>query len=136
LHESGQLGGNAHVQLAQRPLPRFRQLEVFAAPILRIDLPHEAGIQSGVFGRAFLGRGEKKGLAAPKDALVTRGQLTGIYAVDANGLVHWRVLTLGKEIDNQVEVLSGLAEGDLVVLNPGAQELDGKKAAGIGEKRS
>jgi multidrug efflux pump subunit AcrA (membrane-fusion protein) len=105
----------------------------------RIDLPHEAGIQSGVFGRAFFVRGEKKGLVVPKEGVVRRGQLQGIYTVDASGLVHWRVLTLGKEIGNQVEVLSGLAEGDVVVLNPGVQELDGKKATGSasgGEKHS
>jgi len=105
----------------------------------RIDLPHEVGIESGVFGRAYFTRGEKKGLVVAKDGLVTRGQLKGIYTVDADGLVHWRVLTLGKEIGNQVEVLSGLSEGDVVVLNPGAQEIDGKKAAGAaesGEKHS
>ena len=27
------------------------------------------------------------------------------------------------------EVLSGLSDGDVVVLNPGTEELDGKKAA-------
>ena len=125
--------------LLEKPLAgKVAEIEAGADPSshtvkARIDLPHETGIQSGVFGRAFLGRGEKKGLVVPKDGLVTRGQLKGIYAVDANGLVHWRVLTLGKEIGNQVEVLSGLTEGDLVVLNPGAQELDGKKAAGTGD---
>jgi hypothetical protein len=39
-----------------------------------------------------------------------------------------------------VEVLSGVAAGDVVVLNPGAQALDGKKAAqggtGTQEKHS
>ena len=135
-------GSSARVQLDSllgKPLAgKVAEIEAGADPSshtvkARIDLPHETGIQSGVFGRAFLGHGEKKGLAVPKDGLVTRGQLKGIYAVDANGLVHWRVLTLGKEIGNQVEVLSGLAEGDLVVLNPGAQELDGKKAVETGD---
>ena len=75
----------------------------------------------------------------PIAALLNRGQLRGIYAVDDNGLVHWRVVTLGKPLGNQMEVLSGLAAGDAVVLNPGSQELDGKKTAlapAGGEKHS
>jgi len=95
----------------------------------RINLPHEAGMQSGVFGRAYFSHGDRKALVVAKGALVNRGQLSGIYVVDAGGVAHWRVLTLGKSVGNQLEVLSGLADGDVVVLNPEAQELDGKKIA-------
>jgi RND family efflux transporter MFP subunit len=95
----------------------------------RVDLPKEAGVQSGMFGRAFFAQGVKRALVLNGDALVHRGQLIGIYVVDDAGLVHWRVVTLGKPSGSQVEVLSGLSDGDVVVLNPGSQELDGKKAA-------
>ncbi len=97
----------------------------------RIDLPHDVKVESGVFGRAFFARGEKRAVVVPLDAVVTRGQLHGVYAVDANGLVHWRVVTLSRSSDGLVEVLSGVGPGDLIVLNPGAQELDGKKTAQI-----
>jgi multidrug efflux pump subunit AcrA (membrane-fusion protein) len=95
----------------------------------RVDLPKEAGVQSGMFGRAFFAQGVKRALVLNGDALVHRGQLIGIYVVDDAGLVHWRVVTLGKLSGSQVEVLSGLNDGDVVVLNPGSQQLDGKKAA-------
>ena len=65
----------------------------------------------------------------PTTALVDRGQLRGIYAVGDGGLLHWRVVTVGKNTADMFEVLSGLNDGDVVVLNPGTQELDGKKAA-------
>jgi len=94
----------------------------------RIDLPRDAKVESGVFGRALFPRGEKNALVVPMEVIVARGQLSGVYSVDANGLVHWRVVTLGQSVNGVVEVLSGLASGDVVVLNPGAQELDGKKA--------
>ncbi len=94
----------------------------------RIDLPKEARVQSGMFGRAFIPRGEKRALLVPVAALVNRGQLRGLYVVGDGGLVHWRVVTLGKPLGNQVEVLSGLTDGEAVVLNPGSQELDGKKS--------
>lgn len=105
----------------------------------RVDLPKESGVQSGMFGRAYFAQGEKQTLVLEAEALVSRGQLRGTYVVDDTGLIHWRVVTLGKQLGNQVEVLSGLAAGDAVVLNPGSQELDGKKAATAstgGEKHS
>jgi len=95
----------------------------------RIDLPHGTKIQSGVFGRAYFAHGEKQGVFVPLDVVVMRGQLRGIYVADASGLVHWRVVTVGQTWNGMVEVLSGLAPGDRVVLNPGTQELDGKKTA-------
>jgi multidrug efflux pump subunit AcrA (membrane-fusion protein) len=104
----------------------------------RIDLPKDIGVQSGMFGRAFFSQGEKRALMLPSDAIVARGQLHGINVVVEGSLLHWRVVTLGKAIGSQVEVLSGLNAGEAVVLNPGAQELDGKRAgapANSGEKR-
>ncbi len=95
----------------------------------RVDLPKESGVQSGMFGRAYFAQGEKQTLVLPTDSLVSRGQLRGIYIVDSAGLIHWRVVTLGKTTSKQVEVLSGLNEGEVVVLNPASQELDGKKAS-------
>ena len=138
----------ARVQLdgfAEKPLSgKVAEIEAGADPTshtlkARIDLPKEAGEQSGMFGRAFFPRGEKRALMIPVAALVNRGQLRGIYVVDDAGLVHWRVVTLGRPLGNQVEVLSGLSDGDAVVLNPGSQELDGKKtgvAPTAGEKHS
>ena len=103
----------------------------------RIDLPKDPGVQSGMFGRAFFMQGEKRALELPRAAVVNRGQLQGIYVVGEGNLLHWRVVTLGKAMGEQVEVLSGLSDGEVVVLNPGRQELDGRKAeapAGGGEK--
>jgi hypothetical protein len=68
-------------------------------------------------------------LLVPATALVDRGQLRGIYILGDGGLLHWRVVTVGRNTSDVFEVLSGLNDGGVVVLNPGTQELDGKKAA-------
>ena len=129
---------SARVQLdalEQKSLPgKVAEMEGGADPAshtlkARIDLPKEAGVQSGMFGRAFFQRGEKQALLVPATALVDRGQLRGIYVLGDGGLLHWRVVTVGKNTADVFEVLSGLNDGDVVVLNPGTQELDGKKAA-------
>jgi multidrug efflux pump subunit AcrA (membrane-fusion protein) len=131
-------GTPARVQLddlQQKSLSgRVAEMEAGADPAshtlkARIDLPKEAGVQSGTFGRAFFSHGEKQALLVPSTALVGRGQLRGIYVLGDGGLLHWRVVTVGRNTADVFEVLSGLNDGDVVVLNPGTQELDGKKAA-------
>ena len=128
----------ARVQLdalrAQSLAGKVSEIEAGADPTshtfkARVDLPKEAGIQSGMFGRAYFAQGEKQAIVLPAEAVVSRGQLRGIYVVDGTGLILWRVVTLGKNTGNHVEVLSGVNEGEVVVLNPGSQELDGKKIA-------
>lgn len=131
-------GSVARVQLdamAEKPIEgKVTEIEAGADPgshtlNARIDLPHDVKVESGVFGRAYFAHGEKKAVVIAQEVVVARGQLRGVYAVDANGLVHWRVVTLGQSANGLVEVLSGLTAGDSVVLNPGTQELDGKKTA-------
>ena len=91
-----------------------------------------------MFGRAFFLQGEKQALVLPREAVVSRGQLQGIYVVGEGNHLQWRVVSIGKAIQDQVEVLAGLNDGEAVVFNPDAQELDGKKAGApvnSGEKR-
>ena len=134
-------GSSARVQLDSSPekpiTGKVAEIEAGADPAshtakARIDLPKEPGVQSGMFGRAFFAQGVKHALLVPSNSLMERGQLRGIYIVEKDGLIHWRVLTLGKTLGDQVEVLSGLNDGDIVVLNPGTKELDGKKIASAG----
>lgn len=114
---------------------KIAEMEAGADPVshtvrARVELPAEATVKSGVFGRAYLAHGEKRALLLPKEAVVARGQLQGVYAVDANGMVQWRVVTLGRAREGKYEVLAGLGEGDVVVLSPASAELDGKRATG------
>jgi multidrug efflux pump subunit AcrA (membrane-fusion protein) len=133
-------GNAARVQLdtltGRSLVGKLAEIEAGADPAshtatARIDLAaKEPGVQSGVFGRAFFTQGETRALIVANDAVVTRGQLSGLYVVDATGVAHWRVVTLGRSRDSHCEVLSGLNQGDAVALNPGTQELDGKKISG------
>jgi len=94
---------------------------------VRLELPREAGVRSGLFGRAWFRRGERQALVIPPEAVVKRGQLRGVYVVGANQIVRLRLVTLGNEAAGKVEVLSGLGDGERIVANPGARELDGRK---------
>jgi membrane fusion protein, multidrug efflux system len=93
----------------------------------RIVLPKDSAIRSGLFGRAWFARGEKKAVTLPSAAVVHRGQLHGVYAVDAEGIARLRMVTLGRSIGERYEILSGIGEGERAVMNATNRELDGKK---------
>jgi len=54
-----------------------------------------------------------------------RGQLTGVYAIGEGGLVQLRLITLGKRYDSEVEVLSGLEPGEMIVADKAGLVTDG-----------
>ncbi len=97
--------------------------------LVKIGLPAEARLHSGLFGRARFSLGAREALYVPQAAVVTRGQLQGVYAVDANRTAQLRYVAVGKTSNNQIEILSGLADGETIVAAPGAQDLGGKQIA-------
>jgi len=97
--------------------------------LVKIELPADARLRSGLFGRAHFPRGTRSALLIPHAAIVERGQLRGIFVVDANQIVQLRYVTLGKVSGEQVEVLSGLQQGEKLIAAPGDRELGGKQIA-------
>jgi len=97
--------------------------------LVKIELPADARFRSGLFGRAYFPRGVRTALLIPQAAVVERGQLRGVFVIDANQIAQLRYLTLGKASGEQVEVLSGLLPGERLVAAPGDRELGGKQIA-------
>lgn len=97
--------------------------------IVKIELPSDARLRSGLFGRAHIARGERSALLVPQTAIVQRGQLQGVYVVDANRAVRLAYITLGSTAGQQVEVLSGIADGEKLIAAPGGRDLGGKQVA-------
>jgi RND family efflux transporter MFP subunit len=97
--------------------------------LVKVELPPDARLRSGLFGRARFPRGERSALLIPRTSLVERGQLQGIYVLDANQIAGLRYLALGRSAGEQIEVLSGLQDGEKLVVAPGGRELSGKRIA-------
>lgn len=95
--------------------------------LVKIDLGAVAGLRSGMFGRALISRVGKAALAVPESAVVTRGQLDLVFAVDDAGVARLRLVTVGRRQDGLVEVLSGLEAGERVVDAPGPEFRDGSR---------
>jgi RND family efflux transporter MFP subunit len=97
--------------------------------LVKVELPADARLRSGLFGRAQFPRSDRPAILVPQTSVVERGQLEGVYVLDANRIVGLRYVTLGMSIGEKVEVLSGLQDGDKVVAAPGDRELAGKRIA-------
>jgi len=89
--------------------------------IIKIDLrvPDSSTLfRSGLFGKARFNTGAKQVLTVPVQSVLERGQLTFVYVVDPAKIAHMRLIQTGKRYGDRVEILSGLSEGDPVVLEP------------------
>lgn len=95
--------------------------------LVKIQLPADAQLRSGLFGRAHFPRGERSSLLVPRDAVVDRGQLQGVYVLDQKQIASLRFVTLGKPFGEQVEVLSGLEGSETLIAAPGTVDFSGKR---------
>jgi RND family efflux transporter MFP subunit len=97
--------------------------------IVKIALA-DKGLKSGLFARVRIPRGERETLLVPKGAIVEKGQLTGLYAVDSQGLVTYRLVRTGKSYEDGIEILSGLNAGERIVTAGLEKAVDGGRIAG------
>jgi RND family efflux transporter MFP subunit len=95
--------------------------------LVKVELPSDPALRSGLFGRAQFTRGERTAVLIPRGAIVERGQLQGVYVLDLNRIAGLRYITVGKPSAQQVEVLAGLQAGEMLIADPGSRELSGKK---------
>ena len=93
--------------------------------LVKIDLPSQPGLRSGMFGRARF-RGEtRRALTVPASSILQRGQLTAVFVVDKDGRARFRPVTTGETVDGRVEVLAGVDPGETIVAGPPPDLQDG-----------
>jgi RND family efflux transporter MFP subunit len=95
--------------------------------VVKIEIPADTRLRSGLFGRAHIARGQRQAIVVPRTAVVERGQLQGVYVLSADQSLTLRYVTLGKPVGEQVEVLSGLESGERLAAAPSDRELEGKR---------
>ena len=93
--------------------------------IAKIRVPKVAGLSSGMFGRARFGRMGHRMVLVPQAAIVERQGLRSVFVVDAGGRARRRLITQGRSMGADVEVLSGLTDGERVLLSPPIELRDG-----------
>jgi len=87
--------------------------------LIKIRLPNVAGLQQGQFANLQLACQDlQQALFIPKSSIVHYGQLQAVNIVDGQRL-HVRHIRTGKEQGLLVQVLSGLHDGDTIMLESG-----------------
>jgi RND family efflux transporter MFP subunit len=89
--------------------------------LVKILLPADPGLRSGMFGRARFGSRSRAVLTIPPGALVHRGQLTSVFVVEQD-VAHVRLVNVSGN-----EVLAGLSDGDTVIVGPPPSMTDGRR---------
>ena len=82
---------------------------------IKVRMPEGPDFKSGMFARVFLPVGGAGMLLIPQTAIVVQGELTGVFVVDKEMIARLLLVRTGKVYGDQVEVLSGLNDGQQYV---------------------
>ncbi len=93
--------------------------------IVKIDIAVKRALKGGLFARVKVPLGEKKRLLVPEDAIIRKGEVRAVYVVDNKGVVKMRLVRTGKKIDGSLEILSGLSDGETIVVKGLGNVIDG-----------
>ena len=103
--------------------------------LVKVGLPPLAGLHAGMFGRLLVPMGEREAVLVPEEAVRRVGQLATVDVLEGEqGGVEpmWRTIyvTTGERTMGRVEILSGLAGGELVAVpgGPAAGDESGPEA--------
>jgi multidrug efflux pump subunit AcrA (membrane-fusion protein) len=98
---------------------------------MKAALPEVPGLRTGLFARVIIPVGTSGMVLIPATAIVQQGQLTGVFVLDKNNLARFRLIRTGRTFADQMEVLSGVKDGDRIVVKADFKISDGVKIEGI-----
>ncbi|MDY0109343.1 MAG: efflux RND transporter periplasmic adaptor subunit [Candidatus Krumholzibacteria bacterium] len=110
----------ARIIPAANPQSRTFDLEAY--------LPNDdRRLRSGMFARVEVPIGARDAILVPREALHLRGQLTGVWIVDETETAHLRWIRTGREVGDEIEIVSGLQGGETLVLRSDLPLVEGDK---------
>ena len=112
----GDLSGTV-AEIAPNADPTSRTFRV------KLDVPASPGLMLGQFARLIVPVGEGISMRVPTLAVVQRGQMELLFAVE-NQHARLRLVKTGRRVNDETEILSGLDSGDSVVVDKPRQLVD------------
>jgi len=86
---------------------------------VRVKLPTVEGLYPGMYLKTRFQIGNIEALVVPVSSIVYRGEVTAVYLKQTAAKLNFRQIRIGRKFSNNtIEVLSGLAVGESVVVNP------------------
>ncbi len=83
---------------------------------LEIDVPKAKGLQAGMFVKAKVLLGQRKALAVPASAIVSREAGSEVFVLDGKN-ARRRQVVLGNRSEGYVAVMDGLQAGEEIIVN-------------------
>ena len=131
-------GLKAEISLEAYPGVVFAATVTHVSPVLDVNArtkeivltfdENDSRINAGMFGKVKLYTRDYGGVVAlPSDAVVTKGDKPYLYVVKDDDTVEQREITLGQAVDGIVQVVSGIKEGERVVIEGGQVLSNGAK---------
>jgi RND family efflux transporter MFP subunit len=102
--------------------------------VVKIELPPSAALKSGMYGRAEFDGSSHSTLVVPAASVISRGQLTFVFAVDG-GQARLRQVSTGGKTSAGIEISAGLSGGETVIVSPGGTLRDGTRVTASGGTR-
>lgn len=85
-------------------------------------------LKPGMFGRVELNLGKAATIMVSDKAVVKQSGSNDKYIfIEKNGVVEYRKVQLGRRIEDKIEVISGIADGENVVITGQSKLMDGTK---------
>lgn len=94
---------------------------------VKLDIDSYDFLRPGMYANVFVPIKEKKMILLPKTAIVSHGQITGIFIVDKDNIIHFRVVRLGRKLKDKVEIISGVKPDERFLVSPTPLVKDGDK---------
>ena len=135
-------GLKAEISLEAYPDAVFAATVTHVSPVLDVNArtkeivltfaENDARVNAGMFGKVKLYTRDYGGaVALPSDAIVTKGDKPYLYVIKDDDTVEQREIMQGKSVDGIVQILSGIKEGERVVVEGGQVLSNGAKVRDI-----
>ena len=86
------------------------------------------GLTSGMFGRGTIALGrDVNSMMVARGAIVERGALTSVWAIDKDNVARMRLVKTGRTVGDRVEILSGLSDGERIVVGGAEKVSEGSR---------
>ena len=136
--KSLQTGDDTRVEVDAFPGEMFTGRVARVAPVLdpatrtasiEIEIPNPGfRLKPGMYARVTVTTDERKdALVVPSNAVVDTGGRRGVFLAAEYSMVAFRAVTVGVEVDTQIEIVDGVSEGDRVVTTGAAGLRDGDR---------
>ena len=106
------------IEVSEITIHPFANPQNHSFPV-RLELPVlQRRLYPGMLVKVAITIGSIRRLVVPRQALVSRAEVNAVYVLDEGGNISFRQVRPGNRYDEQIEILAGLGEGEIIALDP------------------